>query len=178
MDNKEILLHTCCGPCGTVPVRRLCSDGYKVILYFSNSNIYPEDEYKRRLFHARTLAEASALELIEDTYEHESWLDFVKGFENEPEKGLRCERCFEYNLKKTSTCSRRLGIPSFTTTLTVSRHKPSKVIFRIGEKFPGFEPMDFKKKDGFSRSIQLSRALNLYRQNYCGCEFSMRPESL
>lgn len=173
-DKKRILLHTCCSVCAASPVERLHSQGYEVILFFSNSNIFPEIEYQTRLQSARKLAGLLNLQLMEDLYDHESWLNHIKGLENEPERGRRCIKCFEYNLKRTAVAARTIGIPDFTTTLTVSRHKPSRVIFSVGSSLPGFVSIDFKKQNGFSRSMQLSREYGLYRQNYCGCEFSMR----
>ncbi|MBN2298092.1 MAG: epoxyqueuosine reductase QueH [Deltaproteobacteria bacterium] len=176
-DIKKILLHTCCASCATYPVELLLSQNNEIILFFSNSNIFPETEYEKRLQSARHLSRELHLELIEDTYDHLSWLEHIKGLENEPERGRRCIKCFEYNLRRTALSAENLSIPCFTTTLTVSRHKPSRVIFEVGSHFPGFEPVDFKKNNGFSRSIELSRQYNLYRQNYCGCEFSMRNTS-
>ena len=176
-DQKRILLHTCCSCCATLPVERLLSQGYTVALFFSNSNIFPEEEYENRLQSARKLAGLLNIQLMEDVYDHGAWLNHIKGLENEPERGKRCIKCFEYNLKRAAIKAQELHIPCFTTTLTVSRHKPSKVIFSIGADLQGFEPIDFKKKDGFTRSIELSRQYDLYRQNYCGCEFSMRQGS-
>ena len=173
-DKNRIVLHTCCSVCATSPVERLLSQGYEVVLFFSNSNIFPKQEYEKRLQSTVKLAGLLHIELTEDVYDHSSWLRHVRGLENEPERGRRCIKCFEYNLERTAMAAQKLCIPSFTTTLTVSRHKPSKAIFAVGETFPGFMPIDFKKKDGFSRSMELSRQYGLYRQNYCGCEFSMR----
>ena len=177
-DKRSILLHTCCANCATSPVERLLSQNNEIVLFFSNSNIFPEQEYVKRLQSARNLSAALHLELIEDTYDHSSWLEYIKGLEDEPERGKRCQKCFEYNLRRTALSAENLSIPCFTTTLTVSRHKPSGVIFEVGSHLPGFEPIDFKKQNGFSRSIELSKQYNLYRQNYCGCEFSMRVASL
>jgi len=176
MDEKRILLHTCCSCCATVPVERLLSQGYTVALFFSNSNIFPEQEYEKRLDSARKFAGLRGIRLMEDVYDHASWLQHIKGLENEPERGKRCIKCFEYNLGRAAIKAQDLNIPCFTTTLTVSRHKPSKVIFTVGAHFPGFQPIDFKKQDGFTKSIELSRQYDLYRQNYCGCEFSMRSD--
>ncbi|HHO75691.1 MAG TPA: epoxyqueuosine reductase QueH [Deltaproteobacteria bacterium] len=174
MNGKtKILLHACCAPCATSPVERLMSENAEIILFFSNSNIFPEQEYSKRLQSARDLSEALHLELIEDTYDHLSWLKHIKGLEHESERGRRCIKCFEYNLKRTALSAQRLSIDCFSTTLTVSRHKPSRVILEVGSHLRGFEPIDFKKLNGFSRSIELSRQYDLYRQNYCGCEFSM-----
>ncbi|MGC9324977.1 MAG: epoxyqueuosine reductase QueH [Desulfomonilia bacterium] len=177
-QKRRILLHVCCAPCATSPVERLRSMGYDVVLFFSNSNIFPETEYAVRLESARRLATILNLELVEDTYDHAAWRSHVKGLEDEPERGRRCMKCFAFNLSRTAEKARELGIEEFTTTLTVSRHKPSGEIFHVGEVFRGFVPIDFKKKDGFSRSIELSRSYALYRQNYCGCEFSMPREKM
>ena len=109
-----------------------------------------------------------------DDYDHAAWLGFIQGLEGEPESGKRCLRCFEFNLARTAECARRLGICFFATTLTISPHKRSADIFRIGLSMPGFVAIDFKKRDGFRRSVALSREYGLYRQRYCGCEFSLR----
>ena len=148
--------------------------GREVVLYFSNFNIYPEAEYRKRLEHARKLASQMDLVIEEDQYDYMRWRTHIQGLEDEPEKGKRCEKCFEFSLARTSRMAERLGIERFATTLTLSRHKVSRVIFEIGKQFPRFEPIDFKKKGGFLRSIELSQEYDLYRQNYCGCEFSRR----
>jgi predicted adenine nucleotide alpha hydrolase (AANH) superfamily ATPase len=168
---EQILLHTCCGPCATTCVERLLPDR-EVVLFFSNSNIAPEAEYLKRLEHAGKLAGLLNIALREDTYDHQAWLAHVKGLEDEPEGGRRCEKCFAFSLAKTAAMAKALGIPAFTTSLSVSRYKSSPVIFSVGKAFETFLPMDFKKRDGYARSIELSRQYGLYRQNYCGCEFS------
>ena len=173
-EKGKILLHVCCAPCSTTVVERLVSDAYEVVLFYSNSNIYPEEEYQKRLHEARRLACLKTLDLVEDVYEHKAWLEHIKGYEDTPERGARCLKCFEYNLSRASSAATRLNCMGFTTTLTVSRYKSSRDIFSIGAQFPGFMPMDFKKQDGYARSIQLSQELDLYRQGYCGCEFSRR----
>lgn len=149
-------------------------DGREVVLYFSNFNISPKEEYLKRLETARKLADQMNLVIEEDQYDHAEWLAHVQGLENEPEKGKRCEKCFEFSLTRTAQMAERLGIDKFATTLTLSPHKVSRIIFEIGARWPGFEPIDFKKKGGFLRSIELSEEFDLYRQNYCGCEFSRR----
>ncbi len=171
----KMLLHTCCAPCAAPSAERLVLDGHEVILYFSNFNIFPESEYRLRLEHARRLAQKMNLVIEEDEYDHARWLDHVHGLEHEPEQGRRCRRCFEFSLHRTAELAARRGLPAFATTLTLSPHKVSRVIFEVGASFPGFVPIDFKKKGGFLRSVALSREWDLYRQNYCGCEFSHRP---
>lgn len=173
-ETRKLLLHTCCAPCAAPSAERLVLDGYEVVLYFSNFNIHPEDEYLKRLQTARMLADKMNLVIEEDSYDHDEWLKHVRGLENEPEKGARCSKCFEFSLRRTAQMAERLDIPAFATTLTLSPHKVSRIIFEIGAQFPRFVPVDFKKKDGFLRSIQLSKEYDLYRQSYCGCEFSKR----
>ncbi len=171
---KRILLHVCCAPCSTSSVERLICDGYEPVLFFSDSNIFPEAEFRKRFENLLIVAEHYNLEVILDDYDHEAWLQAVKGHEEDKEHGERCSICFHFNLARAAAKAKELGIESFATTLTVSRFKSSETIFCEGRHFEGFEEIDFKKKDGFNRSIILSRELGLYRQNYCGCEFSLR----
>ncbi|MCU0858937.1 MAG: epoxyqueuosine reductase QueH [Pontiellaceae bacterium] len=171
-QKSAILLHTCCAPCAAPSAERLVLNGREVVLYFSNFNIHPEAEYRKRLEAARKLAKKMNLVIEEDQYDHAEWLAHIQGLENEPEKGARCRKCFEFSLTRTGQMAERLGIPTFATTLTLSPHKVSRIIFEIGAQFPRFVPIDFKKQGGFLRSIELSEEYDLYRQNYCGCEFS------
>ncbi len=171
-SNERVLLHVCCAPCSTAVIERLKENDYAVVLFFSNSNIHPQEEFEKRLAETVKIASTHGLELIMDEYDHQSWLDHVKGLEDEPERGRRCIKCFEYSLGRTAAMAKQLGIPCFTTTLTVSRHKSSKDIFSTGSALHGFLAMDFKKKDGYARSITLAKEMELYRQGYCGCEFS------
>lgn len=173
MKQKDrILLHVCCAPCSTAVVERLQKQGYDLKLFFSNSNIHPIEEFNKRIDEARKIAFMLNLDLIEDAYDHDAWLASISGLEDEPERGKRCLKCFAYSLDKTCLLAQKLGIPNFTTTLTVSRHKSSRDIFSIGSTLPGFLAMDFKKQDGYARSIVLTKQFELYRQGYCGCEFS------
>jgi len=174
---NKILLHVCCGPCSTHTIQELVKD-HNVTLFFSNSNIFPEEEYKKRLENARIVAGKFNLELIEDIYGHNSWKDFIKGLEKEPEGKLRCERCYEFRLRKTAQYGKDNGFSFFTTTLTVSPFKNAKAVSIIGNKLSkelniSFLDIDFKENNGFNKSISLSKGLNLYRQKYCGCEFSV-----
>ena len=187
----KVLLHTCCGPCASACVPALRDLGNEVALFFSNSNIDAEAEFEKRLDNARTLADAEGVELAADIYNHVDWLEKVaKGFEDEPEKGARCARCFRYNLARTAAYAAAHGYDAFTTSLTVSPHKVSRTVFEAGAEAawsasakdcggsaaaaPEFLPVDFKKKDGFLRSLRRAAELGLYRQSYCGCEFSRR----
>ena len=187
----KVLLHTCCGPCASACVPALRDLGDEVALFFSNSNIDTEAEFEKRLDNARKLAEADGVELVADTYDHADWYENVaKGFEDAPEKGARCARCFRYSLARTAAWAAEHGYEAFTTSLTVSPHKVSPMVFEAGADAawgvsakdcggsaaaaPEFLPVDFKKKDGFLRSIRRTEELGLYRQSYCGCEYSRR----
>ena len=174
LKKKKILLHVCCAPCATACVERLLADDRDVSLYFSNSNINSEMEFEKRLAYVEKIAGIFDIGLEVDPYRHDDWLEYVRGLENEAEKGLRCTKCFEWSLRRTERKAADTGIEFFATSLTVSPHKNSRVIFEAGKQYPGFESWDFKKKNGFLRSRELSEKFDLYRQNYCGCEFSVR----
>lgn len=172
-DDRRILVHCCCGPCATSSVERLLDEGWQPVLFFSNSNIFPHEEFLKRYGELVKVACVHSLEVIMEEQDHESWLEYIKGHEDEPEGAGRCDLCFSYNLERAALKAQELGISHFCTTLTVSRFKNSSRIFAQGRRHEGFEEIDFKKKNGFSRSVQLSREMNLYRQSYCGCEFSL-----
>lgn len=173
-----ILLHICCAPDATAVFERL-KDKYSVIGFFHNPNIHPEAEYRKRLKGAVYVAETMNFPLEIPPYIPQEWFEAVKGLEQEPERGKRCRVCFRFNLRITAKKANESGIPYFTTTLTISPHKNTSEIFKAGEEAaaefgPEFLAIDFKKKDGFKHSLILSREMHLYRQNYCGCCFSLR----
>ncbi len=176
---KKIVIHACCAICSGYPISYLQDMGYQVCVYFYNPNIYPDAEYQRRLEAQKTLCRHLNCELIEGEYNPEKYYDFVKGFENEPEKGLRCDKCFELRLRKTAEFAKSIGIDKFTTSIVISPHKNFAKLSAIGEQIAqetGIEylAIDFKKKDGFLKTNKISKELNLYRQNYCGCKFALR----
>ncbi len=171
MDTPVLLLHVCCAPCAGGCVDRLLKEEKRqVVLYYSNSNIDTKEEFEYRLASVRKLAELYGLELIVDEYDHTSWLNHISGSESEPERGARCPLCFGWSLKRAAEYAASRGM-NFTTSLTVSPHKNSKMIFEVGRRFENFEEWDFKKRDGFKRSRDIAKANNFYLQNYCGCEF-------
>jgi predicted adenine nucleotide alpha hydrolase (AANH) superfamily ATPase len=175
---QKVLLHVCCAPCSTHAIMRLMQE-HDVTLFFSNSNIWPKEEYEKRLGEVRKIAKAYSLELIEDSYDNEAWLEWIKGLEGEPERGKRCPKCFEFNLRRAAGYAKGHNSDYFTTTLTISPHKDSKIIFEIGKRLGvaegiKFLELDFKKQDGFKHSLELSEKHGIYRQNYCGCRFSIR----
>jgi predicted adenine nucleotide alpha hydrolase (AANH) superfamily ATPase len=180
-DLPRLLLHICCAPDSTAVFERLAPE-YAVVGYFHNGNIFPAEEYEKRLNETRRAGAELGFGLETSVYAPAAWDDAVKGLENEPETGARCGVCFQHNLMAAAAKARELGIALFTTTLTISPHKSSPRIFEVGRAAAAaqgvqFLEIDFKKKDGFKRSLELSKQLNLYRQNYCGCKYSMRKES-
>lgn len=179
MNKNKLLLHTCCAPCVTVPIERLKME-YEVTCFFYNPNIHPQEEYENRLAELKNLMGQLNIPLVIAEYDVDRWMALVKGFENEPEKGERCTICFTMRINKAVEFAKNNGFSLVTTTLTVSPHKNSTLINQIGrEQCHGdtvqFIEENFKKQDGYKRSLVLSRDYNLYRQNYCGCVFSQRP---
>jgi len=147
-----------------------------VTLFFSNANLAPEAEWQKRLESVQNLAHHYALPLLIDEPSHTEWLSQVAaGFEQEPERGKRCERCFRYSLLRTYEATLEKKFDAFTTSLTVSPHKSTALIFQVGKALSEvrFLAVDFKKQNGFKHSLELSEKLGLYRQSYCGCEFSV-----
>ena len=147
-------------------------------MYFANSNIDTEEEWERRLEAAKVLAAVEGVPLFVEPYDHEEWLrEVAAGFEAEPEKGARCARCFRYNIGKAVKFAAENGFGVVTSSLTISPHKVSAAVFAAGESAAEgsgvvFLEYDFKKKDGFLKSLKRTKELGLYRQAYCGCEFS------
>ncbi len=172
----ELVLHICCGVCAAGVVERLTSEGHRVHGYFYNPNIHPHEEYERRLEAAYKVAEELRFPLEEGPYIPEDWFKETESLKNEPEGGRRCEVCFRHRLEKTWLYLLDSGLDAFTTTLTVSPHKPAAVINRIGREIGGdrFLSRDFKKKAGFQRATELAKKWALYRQDYCGCIYSVR----
>jgi epoxyqueuosine reductase len=180
-EKPRVLLHICCAPDSTAVFERL-KDDYQVLGYFHNPNIYPPEEYARRLREAERVSQAMGFDWVPSEYSPETWEAAVVGLETEPETGLRCGVCFKHNLGATAAKAHALGIAVFATTLTISPHKSSSRIFSVGREAGQahgvkFLEFDFKKKDGFKRSLELSRSLSLYRQHYCGCRYSLRGTS-
>ena len=177
MNNNKILLHACCGICSGYPINLLKGMGYEVLVYFCNNNFDSIEEYERRLDAEKTLCEYLKTELIIEPYNPQEYLEYIKGLEDEPEGGKRCIKCFELRLKETAIKAKELGINVFTTSMIISPHKNFKNLTIVGENVATeyglkFLAIDFKKHDGFLKTNKLSKELNLYRQNYCGCKFA------
>lgn len=176
-ERNRVLLHACCAICSAYPIEMLKSLGYEVIVHFYNPNIYPENEYSKRLEAERLLCAHYNTELIEDNYDETEFLEYVKGYEHCPEKGERCSKCFELRLEKTARLAKNLEIKNFTTSIAISPHKNFKTLSEIGERIAkesglNYLAIDFRKKDGFLKTNRIASSLQLYRQNYCGCRFS------
>lgn len=170
---ESLLLHCCCGPCASASVERLIEQKELPLLYYSNSNILSLEEFQKREDSLATVARQFKVNLKVDPWDRDSWEKAVAGMETEPEGGGRCRLCFRYNLGRTASMAENMGLP-FSTTLTISPLKNSRIIFEEGRKLGSFEEHNFKKKDGYKRSIELSREWGLYRQDLCGCRFSTR----
>ena len=173
----RLLLHACCGPCSTSCVERLRAMDIEPVLYFANDNLATREEYDKRLDAIRSFAQAAGVELHAKPYDHDAWRAAVRGLENEPEGGRRCEACFRHSLAAAAEAAAEGGFEGFSTTLSVSPHKNSRKLFEAGHavEHPGcpFVEHDFKKRNGFLRSVQLAAEYNLYRQTFCGCEYSL-----
>ncbi|MBQ7505723.1 MAG: epoxyqueuosine reductase QueH [Lachnospiraceae bacterium] len=178
----SLLLHSCCAPCSTACLERL-AEAFRLTVFYYNPNIWPPEEYEKRVREEERLCTVfparEPIRFLEGSYDRETFLKTVKGLESLPEGGERCERCFRLRLFEAARAAAEGGFDFFTTTLTLSPLKDADLLNRIGreagERFQvAWLPCDFKKKDGFLRSIALSEEYGLYRQDYCGCEFSLR----
>lgn len=180
----RLLLQCCCAPCSS-SVLAVLTPFFDVTIYFYNPNIHPQAEYEKRLAQLPKLLAGTAygndIKVLDAPYISADFFAAVQGLENEPEGGARCTECFRLRLSDTAKQAKAHGFDYFTTTLTVSPHKNAAVLNEIGlalgaEYGVRFLPSDFKKKEGYKESIRLSKAYDLYRQDYCGCVYSMRAE--
>lgn len=173
-----MLLHICCAPCSPYVVEQLQRD-YDLTLFFYNPNIHPEKEYRQRLEEVRVWTKSAGLKLVEGEYDADNWFDKTKGLEDEPERGKRCEVCFDLRLSKAADEAKRLGVDNFGAVLTVSPHKEAYIINRIGSDAGNkygveFLEADWKKKDGYKITTRMANEMGFYRQDYCGCAYSRR----
>ena len=175
---KKMLLHSCCGPCSSAVLERLVGE-YDVTVLYYNPNIQPQEEYqKRKAEQLRLIKEAyPQVKVLDCDYDAQSFTDSIKGLEKEKEGGARCTVCFTLRLNECAKRAKQGGFDIFATTLSVSPYKNAELINKIGlEKSSEYDieylVSDFKKKNGYLRSLQLAKKYNLYRQNYCGCMYS------
>lgn len=177
ISGKKILLHACCGPCSLGAIEPLLSDGGLPTLFFYNPCIM-DSEFERRLEAISAVASHYSLPLVVPPHDYSEYLGYASPYARSREGGERCGLCFSDRLKRAAEYAANNGFDMFSTTLTVSPHKDAKRIFSIADKLADeygapFLPRDFKKRDGFLRSTRLSQELGIYRQRFCGCEFSL-----
>lgn len=179
-EKPSLLLHACCAPCSSHTLLFL-HEHFDITLYFCNPNISPESEFEFRLSELKRLVKELGLDItvIEEPYDSAPFFALAKGLEDLPERGERCQKCIEYRLRMAAAKAKELESDYFTTTLTISPHKDCTFINECGGRISEecgipYLYSDFKKHDGYKHSIQLSKEYNLYRQNYCGCVYSMR----
>ena len=181
-----LLLHSCCAPCSSYVLEYL-SDFFEITVLYYNPNIYPEEEYHKRVEEQkhliRSLPVKHPIHLIEGRFDPKEFYTAVRGLEQIPEGGERCHACFELRLREAAKAALKGGFDYFTTTLTISPLKNAAKLNEIGEALAReyqitWLPSDFKKKNGYKRSVELSQEYGLYRQDYCGCVFSRRESEL
>ena len=203
MGEKTVLLHTCCAPCSSAIIEAMMQNGITPVIYYCNPNIYPREEYEIRKNECTRYAEALGLEIVDADYDHENWLEAMKGLEDEPERGGRCLKCFKLRLLRTAEYASQRGIKVITTTLASSRWKSLDQINEAGQwavskandvlgavdvsrlGVNDIPPEDGQviwwdqnwRKGGLQeRRLQILKEYDFYNQLYCGCEFSMRKD--
>lgn len=178
----SLFLHSCCAPCSSYVLEYL-SNFFSITVFYYNPNISPKEEYEHRVEEIRRLIGemefVHPVKFVEDRYEPKEFFDMAKGLEDVPEGGERCFRCYRLRMEEAAKLAKEGGYDYFATTLTISPLKNAGKLNEIGEELEGIYkvshlPSDFKKKNGYKRSIELSHEHGLYRQNYCGCVFSKR----
>lgn len=180
----SLLLHSCCAPCSSYVLEYL-SKYFKITIIYYNPNISPKEEYDKRLEEQKRLISElktiNPVSIVECDYDNDKYEEAIKGLENEPERGSRCTECFKLRLEYTVKNAKELDYDYFGTTLSVSPYKNSTLLNEIGKQLSDkynipYLYSDFKKKEGYKRSIELSKIYNLYRQDYCGCKYSKRKD--
>lgn len=191
MGEKTVLLHTCCAPCSSAIIEAMISNGITPVIYYCNPNIYPLEEYEIRKNECTRYARSLGLEIIDADYDHEAWLDAIRGMEDEPERGGRCLKCFKLRLLRTAEYAMQRGIKVITTTLASSRWKSLDQINEAGlwacSQINGrssaapltsvvWWDQNWRKGGLQERRLQIIKEYDFYNQLYCGCEFSMRKD--
>lgn len=183
-EGDELLLHACCAPCSSAVLERL-SNFFKITIFYYNPNITNKEEYHKRVLEVKKFISEFktkyAISFIDGKYDPDRFFAISKGLENEPERGRRCYKCYKLRLEETARVASSLGYRNFCTTLTLSPYKNSNWLNEIGSELnkkyeSNYLYSDFKKKNGYKRSIELSHEYNLYRQDYCGCIFSFKEK--
>ncbi len=181
-EGEKLLLHVCCGPCSTYVLEYL-GEYFPITVFYNNPNIYPEKEYMDRVVEAEKVIKATntkyPIDFIVSDYNPDSYFQAVRGLEELGERSDRCKSCFELRLMNSAEYAKLNGYKLFTTSLSISPHKDAQLLNKLGEEIADklgvtYLFSDFKKKGGYQRSIEISKQLDLYRQEYCGCIFSKR----
>lgn len=171
---SKLLLHCCCAPCSSAVIEKL-KQYFEITFYYFNPNIFPFEEYEKRKFEFKKLG----VNVVDGKYNHENFVNLVKGYENEPEGGQRCKICIAHRLDESFKYAVENGFEVVTTTLSISPHKDAEFINLLGENLQEkygvkFLHADFKKENGYLKSIQICKDKQIYRQDYCGCEFETK----
>ena len=183
-EGAKLLLHACCAPCSSAVLERIASY-FEITIFYYNPNITEEEEYQKRVEELKRLISIIKpkykVSLLEGRYDPNDFWKIAKGLEEEPERGKRCYKCYELRLEETAKIAEELSFPLFATTLTLSPHKNATWLNEIGENLDKkyqttYIYCDFKKKNGYKRSIELSKEYSLYRQDYCGCIYSKKKK--
>ena len=177
--NTRLLLHICCAPDATIPLPKLMAEGYEVTGFFYGSNIHPEAEYLKRLDALKRLINVVKAPVVLPDYQPSKWLERCENLAAEPEVGKRCTQCFIAQFEATAKYASQNGFDAISTTLTISPHKNVELINKLGAEIAAKYNLAWlervwRKNNGFKRSVETSRELGIYRQNYCGCVFSRR----
>ncbi len=181
-ENKipTLFLHSCCAPCSSYVLEYL-SEYFKITVFYYNPNIYPDEEYEKRVREQeefiRRFPAQNTISFVKGEFDKERFYETVRGYEESPEGGERCFRCYELRLREAAQRAKRMGMEYFTTTLSISPLKNAAKLNEIGGRLAEeygvpYLYSDFKKRDGYKRSVELSREYGMYRQDYCGCVFS------
>ena len=178
----RLLLHACCAPCSIYVLSKLAHE-YDLAIFFYDPNIHPRKEYNLRRDELKKYAEKIGVKFEEGEYDSSEWFSRAKGLENEPERGRRCEMCFDFRLSKTATKAKAEKYGAFATVLSISPHKDYAQISVIGQSLANqlgieFLDRDWKKKEGFKIASRMSQAEGFYRQDYCGCVYSKKDKNV
>ena len=178
----RVLLHVCCAPCSAAILDGMLASGLKPTVFFYNPNIHPREEYDKRKAEIVAFAAKRSIPIIDADYDTDNWFARIKGLEQEPERGRRCLACFGFRLERTALYAHENGYPFIATSLTISRHKRQEQVHEAGFAAAfryndvTFWDYNWRQKGGVERGNALARDEGFYRQNYCGCVFSMRKE--
>lgn len=197
MGETTVLLHTCCAPCSSAIIEAMMKNGITPVIYYCNPNIYPQEEYEIRKNECTRYAQSLGLEIVDADYDHDNWLEAIRGMEDEPERGGRCLKCFKLRLLRTAEYAMQRGIKVITTTLASSRWKSLDQINEAGlwacrqvqeafemnnnQAVPPYDSViwwnrNWRKNGLQERRLQIIKEYDFYNQLYCGCEFSMRKD--